>query len=852
MGIPKKEHEERSHLFSLSKPYMELKYARTGLTSFSAQMVREHLLQTTNRAVSEEGGLHTFTTGARPISEEEYGADTLEATISQPPITRNRCSRAQDASEGARAVQRNDRPPEIVSAYAISSILYSRHRYAKLLPADNGLLLFSCGANRYLFSHHSRNGSSTSYHATYHALEKYAEHDKQLVLELGTSPDRSAAIRFDNIQKHNKPRDYRIGRSAHMLIGTAGTAFEIHGFERGMLDLSEKQEWSAKNLRSGFTFEKLWNEIDHSYFTRVLPLLWLETLLDFTPELEIYRPKLRDLWNNKDVGTKHKVAPRQTRILPLPTNGYNETVTAELNKSIRDFLACLGQTAESYNMRSILFGGDGLTYERMVQLKNYLQFMDNEYERLDIVEPFLEIWHTVWTNLSRVYEAHWVGLTSADPSTLGFSANAIKRKAPGNVSKVDYYPYVDLLDTVLDGKVLDIWRNQFGAADLFGHFTSLSERGTLPTFEDLYAKAKSLHQTYGSTAAYIRLMNGSTSGYQRAVKEWIPPKQDKSSEVLGSSKKQKAASAMAAQPSQIDGSLARSTRLINDALMSRLIINAVSRGDVGGVWECFKMMAITFAGSTHTKYTAYTLEMICNFLYEVGPNIQKIFFENWLVSPSGHGFMAGDLLQEQLQDELYEHVNSKDTGFDEDYLRKVIAPNVYRFQRVKKDIHASLGLARRSGHHITPSKLADVRKLMSRYQLEEAHLLQPGRQYKEAALDRVDDYGRGIRSLQDGRLKRWVDDTCWVRGLNQASRQTEDLQIHTFDESPEGIIRDEQLRQDGFCFGDDGPLNEVLEDTIEPVDDDEQPTLYAGDQDVSDEDNITILGPNEQHDWDVV
>ncbi len=69
-------------------------------------------------------------------------------------------------------------------------------------------------------------------------------------------------------------------------------------------------------------------------------------------------------------------------------------------------------------------------------------------------------------------------------------------------------------------------------------------------------------------------------------------------------------------------------------------------------------MTFTFAGSTHTKYTSYMLEMISKFELESGPKLRKIFFDNWWVSMSGvpgHS-MAGDMLQEQLQDELYEHI----------------------------------------------------------------------------------------------------------------------------------------------------------------------------------------------------
>ncbi len=72
----------------------------------------------------------------------------------------------------------------------------------------------------------------------------------------------------------------------------------------------------------------------------------------------------------------------------------------------------------------------------------------------------------------------------------------------------------------------------------------------------------------------------------------------------------------------------------------------------------------------------------------------------------------------------------------------MIAPNVYRFLRVKKDINESLGLAQRSGNHITPSRTAELRKLINEYQAKELHLFRKERTYQEADRHRVDDLAK--------------------------------------------------------------------------------------------------------------
>lgn len=181
-------------------------------------------------------------------------------------------------------------------------------------------------------------------------------------------------------------------------------------------------------------------------------------------------------------------------------------------------------------------------------------------------------------------------------------------------------------------------------------------------------------------------------------------------------------------------------------------------------------MLFEFAGSTHHKYTQYILEMICNIELESSPELRKVFFENWLVNPSGlpGHWMAGDLYQEQLQDELYEHIGRKDAGFDEKYVQYIIAPNVHRFVRVKKDINGALGLAKRGGKHKDAHTDPELVKLRDTCEVEQLHLFRPGRTYGGDKM-KVDHFGKGFARLRDGKLKEWTVETTRARGLNPPS-----------------------------------------------------------------------------------
>lgn len=339
---------------------------------------------------------------------------------------------------------------------ALSAIVFSRNQTANLLPALKGNLLFSCRANNYIWTYESRVGGSTSYSTVLWSMKKFREQSIAAVKELAKAPTSGVMFRFDNVQKYCKPRFTRLGRDSHMMIGTAATAFALEGFTIDALDLDERRKWINKDLRGELTFDKFYDSIDRPYLDTAMELHWLKILVESVPELSHYIDQVHTLINT--TGSKKKLTPRHTRTFTSPTNGYSETALAELGKSIRAILTNLGQTKETYIRRLWLAGGDGLSFERLIQLLNYLQFEDDEFNRMEFLMPLLESWHALWTDLSRIYEAHWDSLTSRDPSSIGYGAKVIDRGAPANLKKVEYYKFEDLANIELTARVLDCWR----------------------------------------------------------------------------------------------------------------------------------------------------------------------------------------------------------------------------------------------------------------------------------------------------------------------------------------------------------------------------------------------------------
>jgi hypothetical protein len=241
-----------------------------------------------------------------------------------------------------------------------------------------------------------------------------------------------------------------------MVIGIAATYFELTGVDISSLNLDDKRHWLAKNKRLTATVKTFLDLLDTKHLETISILHWLRVLVHYIPALSKWKEHISMLFRTR--AAKLPLPAEATIVHPLASSGKNETVTTELKDGLLDFFAQMGQAQGNYLRRLMLVGGDGLTYEKMLVQKQYLQFHEDPFESFELLEPVLSLWHTEWTDLSRIYEVHWDSLRSEDPSTLGHSAAQVNRPAPPNLKKVDYYPAAEFLYLVLDVRILDCWR----------------------------------------------------------------------------------------------------------------------------------------------------------------------------------------------------------------------------------------------------------------------------------------------------------------------------------------------------------------------------------------------------------
>ena len=338
----------------------------------------------------------------------------------------------------------------------LSTLDFCHSSHARLLPAVRSVLYFACHAEHVLWNYGSRVGQTQSFTTTLKTLRTLARQNAMEITRLGVDVDRWFISRFDNVQEQSRQYEQRIGRENTMHIGVAGTVAEVEDFIPSAADLDDRLVRIQQGHRKDLTVEKLLGMIDFDHLDLVASFQWLQTLVNHIPSLYCYKKDISKAY--RDSVCKFLIPTKKTCIHTLAPVAKNEAVTTDLRDTLVDFLAQLGQHEDSYVRRLALMGGDGLTFEKIIKVKQYLQAQDSEFQRLDLVMPFLETWHAQWTYLCSLFEVHFDSSLSPDPSKLGHSMTKIDQKAPSNLKRVEYYKGCFAAYKTLEVRQLDCWR----------------------------------------------------------------------------------------------------------------------------------------------------------------------------------------------------------------------------------------------------------------------------------------------------------------------------------------------------------------------------------------------------------
>ncbi|KAJ3993419.1 hypothetical protein F5050DRAFT_1714514 [Lentinula boryana] len=636
-------------------------------------------------------------------------------------------------------VARKTRPTDIVITHCIASLNFSLNRQANWLPVARGILYFAHFAPVDLFSYESCIGTMPAYSTVYRILRDLGLSEALVTEMAGKDPMQWGKFFIDNVQNFLCQRDMRAGRENKMTIGLAGTYIQYPPgtFDPAALDLTDRQARISKNERAKVTPAKFLDLINHEHLETIGCIQRLECLSTYVPELDHYLPHVVMLYESQ--GAIHRLKPEPSKIHPLSTNSRDENITAEFYAAILDFFRQGGQTKDNFLHRLWPFGGDGLTYQRLLELQRYLQYNDNDLLSLQILEPQLEWWHTMWTDLCRVYETHWGKPLSKDPSTLD----------PSNLKKVDYYPSAQLAYLVLDVRMLDCWSCTRGMSHAM-------HNADLPEDKLDWTKNVPMGTPWTGLAAEDIGLAPSTSSIRIAAVQKQKSKKKKTQ------LQQRAEVEREEGRKHADDVLANSIVFMRDTLVSRECANAVASGDVGRVWEVLKVMLFTFAGSAHSKYATYLLETITVLEIESSAALRKALLSTMLVNLSRKPgtFAPCDLIQEYFNRLLEAIVERKGKEFDHSFIQSVISRNLHNLARVKTDLRGGVDLEKRAGRHTEPHNNPEVRSLLQLYAHHELHSRRPGRFIEERE---VDDFTKGYIKLSKGKMAKWANETTHAR-----------------------------------------------------------------------------------------
>ncbi|KAF7372496.1 hypothetical protein MVEN_00111400 [Mycena venus] len=237
---------------------------------------------------------------------------------------------------------------------------------------------------------------------------------------------------------------------------------------------------------------------------------------------------------------------------------------------------------------------------------------------------------------------------------------------------------------------------------------------------------------------------------------------------------------------------------------------AAAQGDVGRVWEAFKAMTFTFAGSSHGKYTNYALEMVCDLELESNAALKDATLMSLVLNPDGVAgkFTPCDIFQEKLNKCIDPIVQRKDADYGANHVREIWSRNIKDIYDLKKDFRSGVGLAKRAGKHKKPHERPEIKTLLREYRSTELHKRRPGRTFEDGR--DVENFQAGVRSLQGGALKKWAKKTTnsRIRPVQTATSQptTVEESDHDSDWSDDDEDEEPVLMTPGSMYYEDGRM----------------------------------------------
>lgn len=344
-----------------------------------------------------------------------------------------------------------------------------RNQYANVFQSLVGLLLFSCNANRAIFSILNRIGISTSYRTSIHRLHSLSDTMSELLAALGLAAYREGRywlIIYDNINKHHRAWFQNVGKTSEVKNGTAATLVMMEDYPEGAMDLEEYQVNCRKNERRNLTVNKLMADVNAKHLENVGTGTILRILTKHVPLLSPHRQRVEALFVT-DYAIHRMRDGRITQIETLKTSAIDESKTVGNRDVIHDIVLNQLRMLKEWVGRMLIFiAGDQLSIDRLRKLKRYTQKDVTPFDRHVWVLPVIALWHLRYALLRCIYRIHWSPSVGKGVQGLAHDAHVLGRHI--NPKKCEYYPSHRLLQVSFEARILFSTRYVYFVGVVFG------------------------------------------------------------------------------------------------------------------------------------------------------------------------------------------------------------------------------------------------------------------------------------------------------------------------------------------------------------------------------------------------
>ncbi|KAF9005371.1 hypothetical protein BDZ89DRAFT_1145164 [Hymenopellis radicata] len=652
-----------------------------------------------------------------------------------------------------KVIVRKRRPHSTIQVAAITSFVLSRHRFANgYLAVALGIWLFATRAHIDIKRALSRMGLSISDTTVRKALAAMSDagRDKlrKSVAEHAERGELGWRIIMDNVQGYALVREPGHGKQSVLKVGTAATAVRLYDCPPDAFKLEPYLARVIENKRAELTTDKL---LDSLNFVHIDKKRALETVpfRTYCNQPSSCRSKDRD------------TTPGSNSEREIEIDGSHECV--------KDFDEQSGWLERFAAFLIAWYGGDGGTYATLKRLKKLLAATaPGEYASFMHLVVTPELWHMGSTMIGTLASNHFGDRSSADPSSLSRASTTASQKRPSDLSKPDYYPTVRSMKLIWNAQVLDCWRIHLCSdGTLTAHFAELASKGELPSLEDLLLHATILYERYGTLDAYERCLTRADWASTEAGKKipegtrWTQP----STATTGSGVNSAAPDNLGSESKNVEEAGFDGDRCLANTVLFKFEMGlwiefhyAVSDGDIGRAWEIIKTWIFIFGGSTNTNYMNYLLETYCLLEYDAPPPLRVAIFRNWLANLAakrGHHIPL-DLMQEHHNHVIEELVEKMGKDFDDNFYRRVVAPNVHHVIHAKDGIETGFDISSRSNNHTSADTHAETVSTMTMYCEEQLHFFRSTRSLGHVASNLLNG---GYVRLDGGKMSEFVEES---------------------------------------------------------------------------------------------